>query len=294
MRLCPSPVVGGGAVDSQAANSATRLRSYLAVGLVLAGATLVAVAPAMPALPGMQERAVQLASTTDWETVFTDAFQNVQQIGQEIAADPSPVLTQIMENQATYGQTIDTALQDVATGLDGLLTQGLPAALQQAMSELQSGDVTDAVQTVFGTLIQGLLFDVSIPLQPVLEIPSEMTQNLTNVLAQLPTITADILGGVIGPFYSEASAFGDTAQEYLDAISAGDQSAALAILQNAPATLTGAFLNGYALDNGEGIFVGLLSSMSAPSGPGPLDDLLVGIPQMIAQLLGESAASSAI
>lgn len=288
------PACSAAAAGLDPTNPAAVRRPYLAASVAFTGAALLAVGPVTSATTTLPARAVRAAVTLssvadpsiDWATVVTDAQQNVQQIQQEMAADPSPALTQIVANETAYGHTLDTALQDVSTGLDGFFSQQLPEAMQTAAGQLQSGDVTDALQTVLGSFLYALLFDVSVPLQPVLQIPSEMTQNLTNVLAQLPTITAEILGGDIGPWYSMATAFGDDAQAFLDAMNASDSTEALSILANAPATLTGAFINGYALENGEADYVGLLSSMSSASGPGPFDDMLVGLPQMIAQLLG--------
>ena len=121
------------------------LRPYITAGVALAGASMIAVAPAAPPLPTIQMPAVQLTSaidsldlvgpaqavTTAFPVItptefFSDTLQNLQAVGAAIAADPTPILTQIIANLTGYGQDISTGLQSAGAALETLL-QGLPA-----------------------------------------------------------------------------------------------------------------------------------------------------------------------
>lgn len=280
-------------------NSATRLRPYLAAGVALAGATLIAVNPVAPSASGLQERAVQLASSaaaglpdpiTEWINVIEAASTNLTQIGNEIAADPAPVLSQIITNQLAFSGALDTNLQSVAGALESFLSQGLPPALQAMISSIQAGDISDAVNNFNGAVLLGLLPAV-FPLQTILQIPGEMAQNLTNAIDTLPNVGLQLLLAPVGLWLGTSQAWADSTQAVVDAFNAGQTTTALTDLLNMPATVTGALLNGYSTEFAD--YIGLLSSGESPSGSGLLYDLLVQVPQEIAQALGASASTGA-
>lgn len=274
----------------------TRLLPYLCASVAVAGSALIAANPVTPTVAAPQERAVQLTSSgDDWSTLFTEAFSNLQQIGSEIAADPAPVLTQVIANQTAFNDTLDTNLQTIGTALSNFASDGLPQALQAFNSSIASGDYTDAVNNLNGAVLLGLL-PVAQPLQTILGIPGEESQNLTNVIDTLPTVGLNLILSPVGPLDGTLQAWADTTQGIVQAVNAGDWTTALTDLLNQPAVLTGALLNGY--DN-PALFIsyfGLLTPEEVPGLPftgGLLDSLLVGLPQTIAQALGASSTDAA-
>ncbi|TDH57730.1 hypothetical protein E2F47_00765 [Mycobacterium eburneum] len=291
---------GDGVVALGAPRSTARLRPYLAAGVALAGASLIAIGPAAPTAAGMQERAVELASAadliasvpnpvTEWLNVFSGAFTNVTQIGQEILADPLPILTQVLHNQIGFADTLVTNGQSIAGTLGEFLVQSLPQALQTLVSGIASGDISDAVSNFNSDLLLGLL-PVAFPLQTILGIPQEMAQNLTNALGTLPGVGLSALLAPVGVLFGTTQALADSAQSVVDAFGAGQPLAAFTDLLNIPAVVTGALLNGYSTEFVD--YTGLLSSGASVAGSGILYDFLVQFPQEIAQALGASSADA--
>jgi hypothetical protein len=284
-----------------ALTSSLRVRHYLAAGVAVVGAGLIALYPASPPAPSIEQHAVRLVSTGDvdvtasWGSVLSEAFTNLQGIDNEIAANPSPVLEQLIDNQTAFSTTLSTDFQTIGTGLNTFLSQGLPQALQAFDTSLAAGDYTDAVNNLNGAVLIGLLPVVQ-PLQDILTIPGEESQNLTNVIDQLPNIGLNLLLSPVGPLDGTLQALADSSQAIEHAITAGDYTTALTDLLNQPAFVTGALLNGY--DN-PALFItydGLLTPESVPGFDftgGFLDSLLVGLPETIAQALGESSAGAA-
>jgi hypothetical protein len=281
VQLALSPDTIGGAVGSGPPSPATRLRPYLAAGVVIVGASLIAANPVAPALPDIQERAVQLTSgvgdlATPYVDLVTNTFDNLQNIAQGVFADPLPVLQQVIANQAGYGETIVNAFQGSATALATNLGE-LPTNLQPAFSDLASGDITGAV-TQLQTALLDLLLTVNVTgsltapvvslggplgdLLPILNIPAEVTGNFANLVSTLTdtSITLDTsnllapeaffglplqLGfGLLGAPISTLDAIGASGQTFVDAVGAGDPLAALGALVDAPAVIANGFLNG--------------------------------------------------
>src|ERR1700678_2865895 len=100
------------------------LRPYVTAGVAVAGAGLIAAAPVGPPALDIQTRAVQLTSVDDageditsgaasltgdqefpvttWADVFTNTFANLEDIGPQLAQDPTPILSTIEANQLGY------------------------------------------------------------------------------------------------------------------------------------------------------------------------------------------------
>ena len=70
-------------------------------------------------------------------------------------------------------------------------------------------------------------------------------QNLANVVAAVPSLVLPTLLAVSGPIFSTVNAAAMTTQELVNAVGAGDFESVANTLINAPATLTGALLNGF-------------------------------------------------
>lgn len=96
-----------------------------AAGVALASASLIAVTPVAPSASGRQERAVELASSpvtnldpiTEWINTIDGAAVNLGQIGNEILADPLPVLSQVLHNQVGFADTVGTNLASLGDTL---------------------------------------------------------------------------------------------------------------------------------------------------------------------------------
>ncbi|WP_158090421.1 PE family protein [Mycobacterium sp. IEC1808] len=211
--------------------------------------------------------------------------------------NPGAVLQQLISNQIGNAQTVVTGLQsaaqDFVTGI-----QTLPGGFQTAAQDLLAGDNSGAYGAINQALINAFLpgfngvqvgpGDTSIvidivpigplgDLAPILAIPAQMVQNVTNLLpagsipAQMAqhatnlvsaftnlgtTLTisnvADlsfgiplqlILDGIGGPA-NALSALNSTGVALVGAAQAGNASAFAATLLDAPAVVADAFLNG--------------------------------------------------
>jgi hypothetical protein len=313
VQLAISPDTTDGAVGSGPPSPATRLRPYLAAGVAIVGASLIAVNPVGPPVAAIQERAVQLASLgadeigdglgtaaqgipadiatlnpfSEWTNVLGTAFDNVGQIGDQILADPFPILSQSLTNQLGYADTISTSLQAVGQTLDQFVTgdgaYDLVPTLQGAFADLAAGDVTGAAADI-NSILTSVTIGPALDLEPALEIPGEITTNLNNaVQSLLDPLTVLILGLVSTP-EGVIDTLGNSGQAFVDAAGAGEPLQALSALINTPAEAVGALLNGVP-DQG---YVGLIEPAA-----GFLQTLAVDLPQTIAQALGAPAADSA-
>ena len=272
------------------------VRSYLTAGVALIGASAIVAAPITPTPPDIQVPAiysanVELAASTgpieQWINVFASAFNNVAQIGAAVAADPAPVLRQMLINQLGYGQTLVTGLQGTTEGFITWATENLPQTLQTMASDISQGNIVGAADA-FNELLGTLLF-VGFPLFDVLTIPGQITDNLTNAVKALTSLGTllPVVVGVLGPMEGVVSAMGDSGQAFVNAIGTGNPIAALTALINIPAAFTGALLNGYTSMAGN-VFPGLLTF--DPVNGGLLQALLVTIPQAIAAAITPAPA----
>jgi hypothetical protein len=203
------------------------------------------------------------------------------------------VLSQVIENQTAFATQMGTDLQTIGTTLETFVSQDLPGDLQALFTGLESGDISNAVSDFNTSLLLGLI-GVANPIEDLLGIPGAESANLTAVMDTLPNVGLNLLLSPLGPLDGTLQALADDSQSILDAFQGGDTTTALNDLLGLPAFVTGALLNGYNTENID--YFGLLSPESAPGidfTGGFLDSLLVGLPQTIAQALGESSASAA-
>jgi len=251
----------------------TAVRPYATAGVALVGASVIAVTPLAPPLPDIHiaaphvSAAVELTQFVNPITtlvgVITDTVGNLTTLGQQVLADPAPILQQVIINQIANAMTLATAAQSSVSALVNLL-QGLPAVLQSAFSDLTMGNISGAIDSVFGYLVLGGLLGVGAPLlQGISTVGTAVGQNIGNAIAAFfsPTSLLNLAIAFVHPIFSTESAFSFTAQQLFTAVSTGDFVTAASVLINAPIVLTGAFLNGF-----NGLF-GLLN----PAEPTPLD-----------------------
>jgi hypothetical protein len=287
-------------------------RPRINVGLAVVGASVIAVCPLAPQmpdvhLPSVQSAAVELASTVSaiaapvvnpieqWTQVVQAAITNLGAIGQTLAKDPAPILQQILANQSADGVILGNASAAASTALT-TAAQALPAALQAAATSLEAGNVTAAVTALTGPvlpLVLGLI-DAGFTGADAWQVAVNVTQNFANAVAVVPNLVLSGVLAVASPLISDINASAAIGQAVVDAGKAGDLEGVVTALVNAPATLTGATLNGYGtnpvLGTPEG---GLLSGVGEI--PGITDGTIAGLLALrdtIAKALAPAAAKS--
>jgi hypothetical protein len=225
------------------------VRTYLTAGVATVGAGVIAlspIAPPMPTvhLPSVHQAEVQLAAAVDpiqaWVQVVQQAVANLNGLGQQLSADPAPILQQVVANQAADFALVGKAVQESIQGLNTAL-QALPATLQAAGKQLAAGQVVDATNTLLAPVLGDL---VNILVQPIIDGFPAITnpmQNLTNFVAQIPNALVNLGTPLLNPIFSVLDAAAATVQTVIDSAPA----AALNAIINAPATMTGALLNGF-------------------------------------------------
>jgi hypothetical protein len=227
------------------------VRSYLTAGIAAVGATAIAIAPIQPTLSELQITAnhvvsVDLAAAVNpieaWVQVIQGAVANATSLVDQVVADPAPITVALVNNQLAnltlLGNTAQSTIQSLVAA-----AEALPAAIQQAGQQLAAGQIVDAFNTVVLYALSsalGLIGGVGAAVQ----IAQNTVQNLANVIGVVPDIVLALGLGAVAPLVGTLTAGAQTIQDVVDAVGAGDIATALGVIINAPATLTGAFLNG--------------------------------------------------
>ncbi|WP_319448214.1 MULTISPECIES: hypothetical protein [unclassified Mycobacterium] len=216
----------------------------------MVGAAAIAIAPIQPSMPDVQvpslhSASVELAAFANpieaWLEVLGTGAANVGALGQQVLADPAPVLQQLITNQFANAAVLGDAGQQAVTALVALV-QGLPAAVEAAVA---TGNIVDAVNSLVLYVISSGLGLVGSLVEGYTVVTNTL-QNVQNVAGVIvPDVVLALGLGVIAPIVSTLTAGATTAQEVVDGVGGGDPVTALSAIINAPATLTGAFLNGY-------------------------------------------------
>jgi hypothetical protein len=228
------------------------VRSYLTAGIAAVGATAIALAPIQPTLPDVQVpsshvMSVNLAAAINpieaWVQVVQGAVTNVGGLVDQVVASPFPVTGQLIDNQLANLSLLGTTAQQTIQSLLSA-AQALPTALQTSFQQLAAGQIVDAFNTLVLYSLQAALPLVG-GLGAAIQITQNAVQNLANVIGVIPDVILASGLGAIAPVVSTMTAGAQTVQDVIDAVGTGDFAGALGTLINAPATLTGAFLNGY-------------------------------------------------
>jgi hypothetical protein len=233
------------------------LRPYATAGVALVGASVIAVTPVATPLPDVHiptlRAAVALTQVTDPITtlvqVATTAVTNLQALAQVQIASPAPGLVQFLANQAAYANILSTALtsagQSIAMSLDPTNPTGLTQSLTMAGNQILSGDINDGINTAITAI--GLF--AALPLIDVLEavgqVGTDITTNLQALITPTETLPLFLALGVLGPVNSVISAFGFSAQQILDSVTAGNLTDTVNALLDGPINIIGGFLNGF-------------------------------------------------
>jgi hypothetical protein len=212
-------------------------RPWITAGVALVGTSIVAVTPVAaprPGLPDLQVRAVQLATAfdpiTEWEDVFQTASTNATAIFDDWSAAPFPVLQQVIANQEGYFQDLLSNPADISTVLTDIQDN-----LSAAGTALFAADpnALDVGHDGIFSLLPLFLGDDATEVQALLDFSASPLSG--------------VLLGLVGPVISPILALNDDVSDIVTALSGAtpDLTTAFDDLVNIPASLTGAFLNGY-------------------------------------------------
>lgn len=244
------------------------VRSRLNMGIALAGAGAIALAPIaqpMPAIAELQARAVSSAEVAlsaaanpieQWAQIIQDALANSGTLVQSYLNNPLPIVHQLILNGAGYvGQTV-TALQ---TGFSNLVDSlrfdnpyGFPAGVQQGLSEILAGQIYDGYNTLFNAGL-GLILGPVFPLLDLLQIPVTMAQNVANVVAAVPNALLFAGLGALGTINGTFQAAAYQVQAVVDALKTGDLLGAVGAIVAVPGAIVNAVLNGFPVSGAPGI-----------------------------------------
>ncbi len=273
----------------------TAIRHYATAGVALLGAGTIAITPISPianpiniARQSVSHAGVDLVALVNPVTAYTNlvthTVASLTGLANEVAADPLPILRAILTNSAGNAHLLADAL--TAAG-DALATQlnGLPASLDAVRTQLENGQVADAIVGLFGTGTNLLLAPALPLIGGVVPVIQNMVANYNDVIQNaLPISVALVALTPIYPINATVSAFAALAQDVVDSFSAGDFASAIQDFVAAPAVLTDAFLNGF--PGGPTAFIdpagGLLSGASV--GFGSVENLLQAAKAIAAQL----------
>ncbi|MFV8049069.1 hypothetical protein [Mycobacterium sp. 48b] len=291
--------------------SAGRKNKLVLGGIAALGASVIAVNPiaTSPALIEAQHRAVQLvadatASPLDvYGELFTNTVTNIGALGEQLAANPFPVLSTIAANQQGYAEQIGTAIQAIPTtfqnwyengGREGSAGKVYVAAIQTA---LEAGDFNTAYDNFNKFFLFGLQNSI-LPVANVLfTIPPQMAQNFADGVTAVSS-AGTLVYGLFQSLFAPLSGSAFEASRVNDAISAavssGDVAGAVTAIVNAPGIIANAFLNGFDYNDADTTeaWSGLFSPKGTRASGGPISQLLITIPQKIAAAITNTPATT--
>ncbi|GAS90582.1 hypothetical protein [Mycolicibacterium brisbanense] len=260
----------------QIAARSNSARSYLAAGVALVGAGAIAVSPVAPPLPDVHVPAVSTASVSlsaavdpfeAYVQLITNTVNNVGTLISTEIADPFPILQQVVANQITSGQGIFAGLQSAGEALGQQLDPsnpyGIPAQLQQAVTQLLAGDINGAVSTAWSALLSPVLYAGLPLLEPITNAIKQPVQNLLNVINDPTAVLIPVLGA-LNTVFPAVLVSGNVGQNMVDAIKAGDPLGFVNAVLAGPGQIADAFLNGAEAAGGGGLLgpsLGLLSAL---------------------------------
>ena len=238
------------------------------MGIALAGASAIALAPIaqpMPAIAELQAQAVSSAKVAltaavnpieQWGNIIRDALANGGGLVETYMTNPAPILHQLLINGLGYGGQTFAALQSSFGNLVDQLKldnpYGFPAGVQNAFNQIRAGQLYEAYNTLFSAGL-GLIVGPVFPLLELLQIPVNMAQNFADVVAVAPSVLVGASFGVIGTVNGTMQATAFQAQAVLDALKARDLMGAVNALVATPGAIVNAVLNGFALSGAPGL-----------------------------------------
>jgi len=241
---------------------AFELRRYSTAGIAVASAGILAISPLTVPPPDLHltaptsvvaTRTVDLTAFVNpiaaWGDVLTTTVTDIGKLGQTYAADPFPIVRQIIANQLGYAHEVISIGEQMGNGLR-YWSYRVPGEVRTALQQLASGQFAAGVDGLYSLGLSGVL-GVMFPLLQF-DIPKKIAQNVTNVIGSLSSVGIQLALGALGVAYSAEQAFSNTGQQFLDAVKAGDAATAVSAVINFPAAMVNAVLNGYGPSKGTG------------------------------------------
>lgn len=211
-------------------------RPFIAAGVAVVGTSAIAMSPVVVAPPELRVApAVQLAATTDWADVFTQAGESASALFNSWLAAPAPILQQILANQAAYLRQLPD-VPGIAAQIQSNFQAALAAPLAPDLSTL------DNVHRTFYQLLPAITQIPGIPELLQLSISPTGKQLLAFSTTALSGVLLGIAGPVLGPLLVLASSLESIRADLVSPTP--DVAGALTALTNIPAAMTDAFLNG--------------------------------------------------
>ncbi len=284
------------------------VRPYATAGVALLGASVIAVSPLAPPMPGAQamQRAVssvgvELSAAVNpienWVQVLQTSAANLGALGQQVFDSPAPILSQIVANQIAAFQDLRDRL-DSNAGTLKIIFDDIPGALDTATTQLQSGDITGAFETLNSRIVIPLALSAVQAVSDLTRPLVSTVNNFAKAVATVPDAVFQVILPMTFPLVSTIDVLVQTTQDVYDGVVASDPGAVLNTLVNLPANLVGGFLNGSGTILGFIPTPGLLSPYDPNFGflaSGPIASL-IALRDVIAQAIGAplpTAAASA-
>lgn len=319
----------------------SRKDRFLLAGVAMVSASAIAVTPVAQnstVIQQAQNFAFDLtASTMDataspvdvYGTLVSNTFSNLELLGAALAANPAPLLSQVLENQQGYAAKFGAAFQAIPTNLQNWYNgPNGQARLAQAQAALEAGDIGEAYrwfnhsmlyafQGAFGSLIAPGFILSGVPrggTEYLAGIPEQIAQNVTNLIAATFTssvVVSAVFQGAFATVSGPAFELARIAEAISTSVAAGDAQGAFNAVVNTPGILVNAALNGFKYsdpdpETGTGGFTEwpALLTWAEPGEQGGarvvaglLQNLLVNIPKTLADAIDntpETPAPSAV
>ncbi|CDP88165.1 MULTISPECIES: hypothetical protein [Mycolicibacterium] len=313
--------------SSGAAPAVSRRDKFLLAGVAMMSASAIAVTPVAQNTTVIEQAkslAYDLTASMDaaaspvdvYGSLFETTFDNLQSLGGAVAANPAPLLSQILENQMGYAEKFGAAFEAIPANLkawyEGANGQ---ARLDQALAELQAGNIGEAYrwfnhsmlyafQGAFGALIAPGFILSGVPrggTEYLAGIPEQMAQNFTNLVAATLTssvVVSALFQGAFATVSGPAFELARIAESISTSVAAGDMEGVFNAVVNTPGILVNAALNGFDYadpdESGAGGFTEwpALLTWAEPGEQGGarivaglLQNLLVNIPKTLADAI---------
>ncbi|MCV7379832.1 hypothetical protein H7K38_14370 [Mycobacterium alsense] len=266
------------------------------------GGAAAAAVPAAALTDFINPAALPLPVAT-WVNTFQAAGTNLQTLFNQASAIPFPLAQQVAANILGYGtteyiqpfQNAATAAVNYFTGTNK--TTYFQPLIAAAMNAWATGHIQTAVTSLYRAFYYEPIFQIGEPLFPILKIPGQMMQNVTDATNWLFTtgLSSIVTSGVLQVPSTGSSALGGALQAVYNSFTSGDPIGGVTNALNIPGTVINQMLNG--LSTKPGYILGLISS--APSGittfnASPVQDFLVSYPRALASLIANKGSQNIV
>lgn len=278
------------------------LRPFITAGVAVMGAGMIAATPVVQDIPQVHLPTVELAAADaanpiqTWLDIVPNTLNNLSALAMDWQAQPFPILSAVDANwEDNYIPTITTALQGSFNAAVQYFTgdqayASAPWFLNTIWTELMAGDISKALGFYAPLLFTDMIEKPGLPLYPILTIPGEMLQNLTNAYNaavnefSLLSIVHSINSAMFGV---PLAVLANNLQNAYDASSAGDTLGALSYIVDIPGQLVNGYLNGVPAE-----FRGMFSATGLLQSSGLVHTLLIKYPELIATAIAPQTAAN--